>query len=164
MVSSNALNVVLLEPEIPQNAGNVGRTCVALGARLHLVGRLGFSLDERDLKRAGLDYWQHLQLSVHDNWETFLGTLPEGAAMTLLSSRGERTFWDAPVGDPLYLVFGSESRGLPPSFYDRYRHKLARIPQNGEVRSLNLATAVGIAAYDAARRLELFPSRDYNRP
>lgn len=156
MLSSEPLHVVLVEPEIPQNAGNIGRTCVALGARLHLVGRLGFSLEDREVKRAGLDYWKHLALTVHDTWDAFLAATPKEAAMSFFSTRGTRPFWDAPCAAPAYLVFGSESRGLPPSFYGRYADGLVRIPQAEAARSLNLATAVGVAAYDAARRLSLF--------
>lgn len=158
MLSSEPLHLVLVEPEIPQNAGNIGRTCVALGARLHLVGRLGFSTDDRDVKRAGMDYWDRLSLSIHATWDDFLGSLPEGAGMTFLSTRGRRAFWDVPVARPQFLVFGSESRGFPPSFYERYGDRLAAIPQAAEARSLNLATAAGVAAYDAARRLALFPT------
>lgn len=158
MVSSEALHIVLVEPEIPQNAGNIGRTCVALGARLHLVGRLGFRIDDREVKRAGLDYWDHLALSVHESWESFETSLPRGALSLFFSTKGSAAPWDVPVTPPVYLVFGSESRGLPPSFYERYRSALVRLPQRPEARSLNLATAAGIAAYDAARRLELFPA------
>lgn len=151
-----SLHVVLVEPEIPQNAGNVGRTCLALGARLHLVGPLGFSLDAAQVKRAGLDYWDKVDLAVHAAWKDFLAQVPTGAQMTFLSARGRRDLWDAPVEPPLYLIFGSESRGLPPSLYRRHDDALVRLPMTGAVRSLNLATAVGIAAYDAARRLKLF--------
>jgi tRNA (cytidine/uridine-2'-O-)-methyltransferase len=151
------LNVVLVEPEIPQNAGNIGRTCLGLGARLHLVGKLGFSLDEKEVKRAGLDYWSKVDLLQHKAWEDFLETVPAGAQLAFLSSRGEKSFWDVSLKAPLYLVFGSESRGLPPSLYRRHDDALFRIPMTGEIRSLNLATAVGIAAYEAARRLRFFP-------
>ena len=157
MLSSEPLHIVLVEPEIPQNAGNIGRTCVALGARLHLVGRLGFSVDDREVKRAGLDYWEHLRLTRHETWDAFAASLPAGACLTFLSTKGERPFWDVPLSAPLYLVFGSESRGLPPSFYERYRDRLARLPQRPEARSLNLAVAVGAAGYDAARRLSIIP-------
>lgn len=156
MLSSEPLHVVLIEPEIPQNTGNIGRTCVAVGARLHLVGRLGFSVDDRDVKRAGLDYWKHLKLSLHATWDLFLSTIPQDAALSFFSTHGSGLFWDSPVVSPQYLVFGSESRGLPPSFYERYRDRLVKIPQNPGARSLNLGTAAGIAAYDAARRLSLF--------
>lgn len=150
------LHIVLVEPEIPQNAGNVGRTCLAIGARLHLVGRLGFSLDEKNLRRAGLDYWANVDLAVHPDWDSFIAGVPAGAQLAFLSSRGNRDFWDVPLAPPTYLVFGSESRGLPPSFYQRHDDALFRLPMTGAVRSLNLATAAGIAAYDAARRLNLF--------
>jgi tRNA (cytidine/uridine-2'-O-)-methyltransferase len=155
MLSSEPLHIVLVEPEIPQNAGNIGRTCVALGARLHLVGKLGFSLDDAAVKRAGLDYWEHLRLTRHDTWDAFEAARPAGAAMVFLSTKATRDFWDVELASPLYLVFGSESRGLPPSFYDRYRDRLARLPQRPEARSLNLAVAVGAAGYDAARRLSI---------
>jgi tRNA (cytidine/uridine-2'-O-)-methyltransferase len=158
MSSECPLHVVLVEPEIPQNAGNVGRTCLALGARLHLIGPLGFSLEEKQLKRAGLDYWPSVDLEVHAAWSVFIETVPPGAQVLFFSSRGREKFWETELKSPLYLVFGSESRGLPPSFYRRHDDSLVRLPMAGDVRSLNLATAAGIAAYDAARRLNLFPT------
>lgn len=150
------LHIVLVEPEIPQNAGNVGRTCLAIGARLHLVGPLGFSLEDKHVRRAGLDYWDKVDLAVHAAWADFIATVPQGARLAFLSARGNRDLWSMPVSAPLYLVFGSESRGLPPSFYRRHDDALFRLPMPGDVRSLNLATAAGIAAYEAARRLKLF--------
>lgn len=158
MSSNPQLHVVLVEPEIPQNAGNVGRTCLAIGARLHLVGQLGFSLEEKQLKRAGLDYWQNVDLAVHASWDVFIKDVPPGAHMFFFSTRGRERFWDTPLAAPVYLVFGSESRGLPPALYRRHDDSLIRLPMSGDVRSLNLATAAGIAAYDAARRLNLFPT------
>jgi len=158
MSSEPLIHIVLVEPEIPQNAGNVGRTCLALGARLHLVGKLGFSLDEKQLKRAGLDYWSSVDLAVHENWDGFLKNVPSGAQMLFFSTRGKENFWDRALTNPLFLVFGSESRGLPTELYRRHDDALVRLPMTGDVRSLNLATAAGIAAYDSARRLQLFPT------
>lgn len=144
-------NIVLVAPEIPQNTGTIGRLCVSTDTRLHLVKPLGFSLDDRYVKRAGMDYWPHLDLSVYENWEEFLDRNP-GAECLFLSTKGEKCFWDAayPVGS--YLVFGRESSGLPPEFYQRYRERLYQIPMQGKFhRSLNLANAVSIVLYEALR-------------
>ncbi|MCG3205561.1 MAG: tRNA (cytidine(34)-2'-O)-methyltransferase [Elusimicrobia bacterium] len=151
MKSSHSLNIVLIEPEIPQNTGNIGRTCVGLDATLHLVGQLGFSLDEKDLKRAGLDYWPKLKLKRHDRWESFLASIEPTASLTFFSTHGTQSLWEVSFQFPCYLVFGSESRGFPPSFYERYKNSLVRIPTTGPIRSLNLSTAVGIAAFEAVR-------------
>jgi tRNA (cytidine/uridine-2'-O-)-methyltransferase len=150
----NTLNIVLVEPEIPQNTGNVGRTCVGLGATLHLVGQLGFSLDERALKRAGLDYWPKLKLRVHDSWESFL-TCEKPENTYFFSTKGATSLWDTKISGPAYIIFGKESSGFPPKFYSQYASKLVRIPVLDTIRSLNLATAVGVAAFEAARQLEL---------
>lgn len=149
------LHIVLLNPEIPQNTGNIGRTCVALGATLHLVGEVGFSLDSTYLRRAGLDYWPLLNFKRHENWEVFLAELPSAADLWFFSSKGKTTFWEKRFHTPLYLVFGSESRGLPKKFYTMHEDKLLRIPMDSKIRSLNLATAVGIAAYEAARQFKM---------
>ena len=149
------LDIVLMQPEIPHNTGAIGRLCVGLGARLHLVRPLGFHLDDKSIKRAGLDYWEWLDVSVHDNWERFLeARKPE--RVFFLSTHGEKSLYEIPfqVGDA--LVFGSESAGLPPSFYERYRDRLFRIPMPGEhARSINLANAVSIAAYEAYRQISM---------
>lgn len=155
--SSDFLNIVLLNPEIPQNTGNIGRTCVGVGATLHLVGTLGFSLDEKDLKRAGLDYWPKLRWTKHTDWNDFLLTLPKDADLTFFSTRGHRSLWDWKCQSPCYLIFGSESRGLPPPFYETYKGKLVRIPTNQDIRSLNLATSVGIATMEALRQMTIGP-------
>ena len=149
------LHIVLVEPEIPGNTGNAGRTCVGLGAPLHLVGRLGFSINERELKRAGLDYWPKLAFRSYADWPTFLATLPKDADLCFFSTKGTVSLWEKRFVRPSYLVFGSESRGFPPSFYETYRDRLVRIPVCPEIRSLNLATAVGVAAFEAARQLGL---------
>ena len=147
------LDIVLMQPEIPHNTGAIGRLCVGLGARLHLVRPLGFHLDDKSVRRAGLDYWEWLDVSVHDNWESFLeARKPE--RFFFLSTHGEKSLYDISFQAGDALVFGSESAGLPPSFYQRYREDLFRIPMPGEhARSINLANAVSIAAYEAYRQI-----------
>jgi len=149
------INIVLIEPEIPQNTGNIGRTCVGLGARLHLVGDLGFSLKSTDLKRAGLDYWPKLNFVQHKNWAEFQKTIPAEANLCFFSTHGRRSFWEKKFETPLYLIFGSESKGFPKTFYRDYKDELLRIPIGPEIRSLNLATAVGVVAFEAVRQLGL---------
>lgn len=148
------LHIVLVEPEIPENTGNVGRTCVALGCPLHLVGRLGFSLEEKRIRRSGLDYWPNLDVTHHATWEAFEKSLVDGARLYFLSTKGRRSVWETAFEKPCYLVFGSESRGLPPSFYKRFYDRLTRIPMRNGIRSLNLGTAVGVATYEAARQIQ----------
>lgn len=146
------LHVVLLEPEIPWNTGNIGRTCLGAGAELHLVGRLGFHLDNKEVKRAGLDYWDKVVLHRHENWEKFI---EEHAADPLFffSTKGPRTLWEAPFTKDAYLVFGKETAGFPKKFHEMYREKMYRIPQKDDaIRSLNLSTAVGIVLFEAVRR------------
>jgi tRNA (cytidine/uridine-2'-O-)-methyltransferase len=151
------LHVVLFNPEIPPNTGAVGRTCVALEAKLWLVRPLGFRLDEKTLRRAGLDYWQHLQWQVADNWDNLLTTLGCQTPGTCLerfwffSRFAERDFRQVKhaVGD--VLVFGGETAGLPASMTHRYSERMLRIPTSRHVRSLNLASAVAVAGYEWLR-------------
>ena len=146
-------NIVLVAPEIPQNTGTIGRLAVATDAVLHLVDPLGFSLEDKYLKRAGLDYWQFLELRRHRNWEEFLEAAGEGARLLFFSTHGERSYFDERYLPGDYLVFGRESAGLPPEFYTRYRESLRVIPMPGEhSRSLNLANAVSIVLYEALRQ------------
>ncbi|MDE2040037.1 MAG: tRNA (cytidine(34)-2'-O)-methyltransferase [Elusimicrobia bacterium] len=147
-----ALHVVLVEPEIPWNTGNVGRTCVAAGATLHLVGPLGFSLSERRLKRAGMDYWPKLSLARHENLGAFLAALPGAARLLAFSAQGERTLWQAPLQDGDYLLFGSESRGLGRAALAACGRGVYRIPMRPHARSLNLSTSVAVVLYEALRR------------
>ena len=146
------MNVVLVEPEIHQNVGNVGRTCVGTGTPLHLVGKLGFSLDDKHLKRAGLDYWPRLDLRLHPSFEAFLQTAGADPNLLFFSAEGERDFWSAPYAPETALVFGKESAGLPPSLRARYRDRLYRVPHSKSIRSLNLATCVGVVLYEALRQ------------
>ncbi|TFH12444.1 MAG: tRNA (cytidine(34)-2'-O)-methyltransferase [Lentisphaerales bacterium] len=150
------INVVLVEPEIPHNTGAIGRLCVGLDATLHLIRPLGFHIDDVDVKRAGLDYWEHLDLQVYESWESF--SMQTGHNVRLyLSTRGERTIFDVSFQPGVYLVFGSETRGFPTSFYQDYREQLVRIPMPGQhARSMNLANAASVAMYEAYRQIE-FP-------
>ena len=150
-----AIHVVLVHPEIHWNTGNAGRTCLAVGATLHLIEPLGFSLDERQVKRAGLDYWEHVDLRVWPDWPTFEAELPALGEPFFFSTKATRTLWDAPLGahENIVLVFGRETAGLPPELYERYRDRLIGMPiLPPHVRSLNLSTAVGIAVYEVLRQ------------
>jgi tRNA (cytidine/uridine-2'-O-)-methyltransferase len=145
-------HVVLVHPEVHWNTGNIGRTCLGAGARLHLIEPLGFRLDDRHVRRAGLDYWPRVDLWVWKDFATFEAALaPAAAEMALFSKVGERLFWDMPRPGRLFLVFGSESRGLPPALFERYRDRSFRIPIGNRIRSLNLSTAAAIALYESLR-------------
>lgn len=147
------LHIALVEPEIPPNTGNVARLCAATGAQLHLVEPLGFRIDDRELKRAGLDYWQHLNVAVHPGLDTFL-KLSAARPRWFFSTRGGARYDTAPFERGDVLVFGRETKGLPQRVLDEHRDRALRIPQRrGTVRSINLSTAVGIAAYAALARL-----------
>ena len=145
-------NIVLVAPEIPQNTGTIGRLAVSTGCRLHLVKPLGFSLEDKYLRRAGMDYWQYLDLHVYENWQEFLdANTPQ--RLFFFSTHGEKLYWDIEFEAGDFLVFGRESAGLPNEFYDIYRDKLALIPMPGEhSRSLNLANAASIVLYEAMRQ------------
>jgi tRNA (cytidine/uridine-2'-O-)-methyltransferase len=145
------LHIVLYQPEIPDNTGNIGRTCVALGAKLWLVRPLGFRLDHRHLRRAGLDYWQHLQWEAVDSWDALLERLP-GCCPWFFSKRASRCYTDATFAAGDVLVFGSESQGLPPGLIEGHDDRCLRIPMAPEARSLNLAVSVAVAAYEARRQ------------
>ena len=145
------LHIVLHSPEIPYNTGSVGRTCVAVGAKLWLVRPLGFRLDDYYLRRAGLDYWEHLEYEVADDWAALIARLP--ARKPWLLTKTATQLYTTPrfeKGD--ILVFGSESQGLPPSLLQEHRDRTLRIPIRPEVRSLNLSNSVAIAAYEALRQ------------
>ena len=146
------LHIVLVEPEIPHNTGSVGRTCVAAGCKLWLVRPLGFRLDDYYLRRAGLDYWQHLEWEAVDDWAALVGRLPDRPPW-FFSKTATASYLDAhfAIGD--VLVFGSESQGLPPTLMDQHRSRLLRIPIRPQARSLNLSNAVGIVTFEALRQL-----------
>jgi tRNA (cytidine/uridine-2'-O-)-methyltransferase len=148
-------HVVLVNPEIHWNTGNAGRTCLATGAQLHLIEPLGFSLDEREVKRAGLDYWEHVKPRVWPSWAAFEQELPTLGEPFFFSTKAKRLFWDAPLGasEDTVLVFGRETGGLPVDLHDRYRDRFVTMPiLSPHVRSLNLSTSVGIALYEVLRQ------------
>jgi tRNA (cytidine/uridine-2'-O-)-methyltransferase len=148
------LHVALWEPEIPPNTGNIARLCAATGTRLHLIGRLGFRLDNRSLRRAGLDYWPAVDWVRHISFEDFLQAFGHETRIWCVETPYEKRYTQAAIADGDCLLFGNESSGLPPSIRERFAERLIGIPMlTGAVRSLNLATAVGIVLYDALRRL-----------
>jgi len=150
------MDVVLYEPDIPWNTGNVGRTCVATGSVLHLVGPLGFSIDAAQVRRSGLDYWDKVKLRRHRDWEAFVRDIPAPAPLYFFSKKGRRSFWEAAFHPESYLIFGCETKGLPDWLLERYSERVFRIPmEEGSVRSLNLSSAAGIAIYEALRQASL---------
>lgn len=147
------LNIVLIEPEIPNNTGNIGRLALATGSKLHLVKPFGFEIDDKRLKRAGLDYWQHLEVLYYDSIEDFF-TVNEGANMVFLSSHGTKSHWEISFQDNIFLVFGKESVGLPKDLIEQKKSQLFKIPMfSSQIRSLNLANAVSIIVYEGLRQL-----------
>ncbi len=147
-------HVVLVAPEVHWNTGNIGRTCLGAGACLHLIRPLGFSLDDRHLKRAGLDYWPRVRLAVWDHVDGFLEKMNPGPEeICLFSKRGARSFWSMPALARLFLVFGSETRGLPADLQARFPRSIYHVPIGGDIRSLNLSTAVGIVLYESLRQM-----------
>ena len=148
------LHVVLVEPEIPPNTGNIARLCAATKSVLHLVGRLGFRIDDHAVKRAGLDYWHLVDVRTHVDFEHFLHAFGKGAtALHLFSAQAERSYLEGTFAPGDALVFGKESVGLPKELLDRFRERTLGIPTLGPVRSLNLANAASIAIYEALRKL-----------
>jgi len=147
------LNIVLINPEIPNNTGNIGRLALGSGCRLHLVKPFGFEIDDTRLKRAGLDYWQHLDIQYYESIDDFFRK-QASAKMVFLSSHGTKLHYDIAFEDDLFLVFGKESSGLPQEITEKYAHQLYKIPLFSEhIRSLNLANAVGIVVYEGIRQL-----------
>lgn len=150
------IHVVLVHPEIHWNTGNAGRSCLAAGAALHLVEPLGFSLDEREVRRAGLDYWEHVDLRVWPSWEAIERELASMGEPFFFSTKAEKMYWDADLtADDVVLVFGRETGGLPAAVLERYRDRMLGMPiLSPHVRSLNLSTCVGIALYEVLRQRE----------
>lgn len=154
-VDATVIHVVLVHPEIHWNTGNAGRTCLATGARLHLVEPLGFSLDEKQVRRAGLDYWEHVDLHVWPDWDAFERELPQLGEPFFFSTKARRLFWDAPLGasEDVVLIFGRETGGLPDDIHARFRDRFVGMPiLSTEVRSLNLSTAVALGVYEVLRQ------------
>jgi len=153
-VPENFFNIVLIHPEIPQNTGNIGRLCVSTGSHLHLIKPLGFSLDDRYIRRAGLDYWKYLDLSVYENWDEFLEK-NNTEHLYFFSTKTEKSIWDCPMRPGDFLVFGNEGSGLPETFYVEYQEQLFTIPMPGKFsRSLNLANSAAIVLYEGIRKTE----------
>ena len=148
------LHIVLFEPDIPPNTGNIGRTCVAVGAKLWLVEPLGFSLDEKQLRRAGLDYWQFLELEVVPNWEALLARLPPRRPW-FFSKHATQTYTEVAYEPGDILVFGSETSGLPESIRENFSDRLLKIPMRPQVRSLNLASSCAAITLEAIRQIDL---------
>ncbi len=145
------MNIVLLEPEMPANTGNIGRTCVATDTRLHLIRPLGFRLNEKMLKRAGLDYWDKLDVTVYDDYEDFLARNP-GAKIYMATTKARRVYTDVRYEPDCYLMFGKESAGIPEELLLENQANCVRIPMWGDIRSLNLSNAVSIVLYEALRQ------------
>ncbi|QTA78934.1 tRNA (guanosine(18)-2'-O)-methyltransferase [Desulfonema limicola] len=150
-------HVVLVCPQVHWNTGNIGRTCLGTGARLHLIKPLGFSLDSQQVKRAGLDYWQKVNLSVWDDFYSFTQAMnPLEKEIAVFAKKGAKPFWSKIWTDRSFLIFGSETKGLPESILSRYKNEVFHIPVLQNIRCLNLSTAVGIGLYESLRHLPPF--------
>jgi tRNA (cytidine/uridine-2'-O-)-methyltransferase len=147
-----ALHVALIEPEIPPNTGNIARLCAATESSLHLIEPLGFSLDEAELRRSSVHWWDEVDLWVHRGWPYFRQAVAHERCF-YFSARATRSFWEAEIPDGSCLVFGNETMGMPQRILDKHPERSFRIPMHGPVRNLNLATAVGIVLYDVLRKL-----------
>ena len=145
------MNIVLFEPEIPANTGNIGRTCVATNTRLHLIEPLGFRINEKARKRAGLDYWDKLEVIVYCNFEDFLERNP-GARIYMATTKAQKVYTEASYEPDCYLMFGKESAGIPEDLLLKYQETCVRIPMWGDIRSLNLSNAVSVVLYEALRQ------------
>jgi len=149
------INIVLHQPEIPQNTGNIGRSCVATGAVLHLIEPLGFSLSEKQLKRAGMDYWEHLDVRRYINFEDFLKKNPalgKGAKLWMATTKAHHVYSDVQIGPDDYIMFGKESAGIPEEILVDYEDTCIRIPMLDKIRSLNLSNSVAVVLYEALRQ------------
>jgi tRNA (cytidine/uridine-2'-O-)-methyltransferase len=145
------MRVVLVEPLIPPNTGNIGRLCAGHNIPLHLIEPLGFSLDDKHMKRAGLDYWKHIDLHVHPNLEDLFSNFGQGTPW-LFSTHATRNFWDVSYGPDDLLIFGQETKGLSPEIRAQYPDNLLTLPHNNNIRSMNLANTVAVAVYEALRQ------------
>ena len=145
------LNIVLLEPEIPANTGNIGRTCVATGSRLHLIEPLGFQINEKQVKRAGLDYWDKLDYTIYDSYPDFLEKNP-GAKIYMATTKAKHVYTDVAFEEDAYIMFGKESAGIPEEILVEHEEFCVRIPMLENIRSLNLSNSVAIVLYEALRQ------------
>lgn len=156
------LNIVLVEPEIPQNCGNIARTCAATGCVLHLIRPLGFDISEKAVRRAGLDYWSHVTVRDYENLEDFFSK-NQVEQMWCLSTKAPRCYTEAEFADNCYLFFGKETKGLPEAFLEEHRDSCVRIPMLPDTRSLNLSNAVAITVYEALRQLSFPGLQDFGK-
>ena len=156
------LNIVLVEPEIPQNCGNIARTCAATGSRLHLIRPLGFEISEKAVKRAGLDYWHLVDVREYENLADFFSK-NDVQKMYCLSTKAPRCYTQADLTGDCYLFFGKETKGLPEDFLEQHRESCVRIPMRAEARSLNLSNSVAIAVYEALRQQDFPDLQDYGK-
>ncbi len=156
------LNVVLVEPEIPQNCGNIARTCAATGCRLHLIRPLGFDISEKAVRRAGLDYWKDVEVLDYENLDDFFAK-NDVQQMWCLSTKAPRGYTDAVFADNCYLFFGKETKGLPEDFLEKHYDNCIRIPMRPDTRSLNLSNAVAITVYEALRQFSFPGLQDFGK-
>lgn len=145
------MNIVLLEPEIPQNTGNIGRTCCATGTRLHLIEPMGFRINEKSLKRAGMDYWENLDVTIYDSYKDFVEKNP-GAKIWFATTKAPKRYTDVKFSDNDFIMFGKESAGIPEEILVKNKENCIRIPMNPDIRSLNLANSAAIVLYEALRQ------------
>ncbi len=157
------LNIVLHEPEMPANTGNIGRTCVATDTVLHLIEPLGFKINDKMLKRAGLDYWDKLDVRIYDDFDDFLAKNPE-AKIYMATTKAARSYTDVQYEDDCYIMFGKESAGIPESILQKYQDTAVRIPMWGDIRSLNLSNSVAIVLYEALRQNNFLGLKMKGRP
>lgn len=146
------VNIVLHEPEIPQNTGNIARTCVATGAKLHLIEPLGFFLDEKSVRRAGLDYWEHLDVTTYVDFDAFVKANPD-AKIFMATTKAKHTYTEVQYEEDCFIMFGKESAGIPEELLIKYPETCIRIPMIGDIRSLNLSNSAAIILYEALRQL-----------
>ncbi len=156
------IHIVLVEPEIPQNCGNIARTCAATGCALHLIRPLGFDISEKAVRRAGLDYWDKLQIFDYENLEDFFSR-NRVEQMWCLSTKAPRSYTEAAYADGCYLFFGKETKGLPEDFLEAHRQSCVKIPMREITRSLNLSNAVAITVYEALRQLDFPGLKEYGK-
>ncbi len=166
LVTPNPFNIVLIEPEIPPNTGNIARLCAATNTKLHLIHPLGFKITDSKLKRAGLDYWHLVEIKEYENYDSFLSSTKvesrdstfggmKPPACWFFSTRGEKNIWDVKFNSGDYLIFGSETKGIDEKILKDNKENIISIPMNGKVRSINLSTSVGIALYEGIRQVTM---------